>query len=237
MVTLGRHLGCLPLVVALLISSAGSTSANARLREQPCGVASSLASPPTPRPHYTMSVHVLPGLRAADGQLAVSFTAPQKGGIDHLVFRLWPNADLYARSGAHLFVSRVREAHRTLRVSYPNPTTLVIARRLAAGERVVVSMNWRLALSQEIGQRMKGRARSARLASFFPLLAWDGSGWALDPPPKLLNAEAWTTPTADFDVRVTQPRGLRVFASGSDSTLRGSSRDKEGPLQRLTTPW
>jgi Peptidase family M1 domain len=43
---------------------------------------------------------------------------------------------------------------------------------------------------------------------------WDGSGWALDPPTDLPNAESWTTPTADFDVRVTHPAGLRALGSG-----------------------
>jgi hypothetical protein len=85
---------------------------------------------------------------------------------------------------------------------------------VAAGERVVVSLNWRLALPRERGLRMKGGGRSVRLGSFFPLLAWDGSDWALDPPTRLVAAEAWTSPTADFDVRVTYPAGLRVLASG-----------------------
>jgi hypothetical protein len=37
--------------------------------------------------------------------------------------------------------------------------------------------------------------------------------WVLDPPTRL-RAEAWTTPTADFDVRITHSTGLRVLASG-----------------------
>ena len=101
-----------------------------------------------------------------------------------------------------------------LPVSYPTPTTLEIARPLAPGERVVVSMNWRLALPRESGLRMKGGGRSLRLGSFFPLLAWDGNDWALDPPTELPSADAWTTPTADFDVRVTHSTRLRLLASG-----------------------
>jgi hypothetical protein len=212
--TLGRHLSGLAVVVVLVLPGATASTATARLKEQPCGVASSLPSPPTPRPHYALSVRVLPGLRTIKGTLAVAFIAPTERGTDRLVFRLWPNGTRYASSGAHLFVSRVREGQRLLPVSYPNPTTLVVARPVAAGKRVVVSMNWRLVLPREHGLRMKGGGRSVRLASFFPLLAWDGNGWALDPPTKLLNAEAWTTPTADFDVRVRHPAGLRVLGSG-----------------------
>ena len=47
-------------------------------------------------------------------------------GTDRLVFRLWPNGPRYAKAGARLSVSRVRERSRALRVSYPDPTTLVV---------------------------------------------------------------------------------------------------------------
>lgn len=149
------------------------------------------------------------------GALTVTFVAPPELGTDRLVFRLWPNGPRYARTGAHLSVSRVREKGRMLPVSYPNPTTLEVARPLAPSERVVVSMNWRLALPRESGLRMKGGGRSLRLGSFFPLLAWNGNDWALDPPTTFPSAGAWTTPTADFDVRVTHPAGLTVLASGN----------------------
>src|ERR687888_159387 len=180
--TPGRRLGGLAIVVVLVLPAATASTAPARLRQQPCGVGSSLPSPATPRPHYALSVHILPGLRTASGAVAVTFTAPTERGTDRLVLRLWPNGARYARTGAHLFVSRVREGPRLLPVSYPNPTTLAIARPVAAGEQVVVSMNWRLILPRERGLRMKGRGRSVRLGSFFPLLAWDGNDWALDPP-------------------------------------------------------
>ena len=211
---LGWHVVGLAIVVALQLAGATASSAAARFGQQPCGVAGSLPSPAALRPHYALSVQVLPGLRTVRGALTVTFTAPTGQGTDGLVLRLWPNGVRYARAGAHLYVSRVREGNRLLPVSYPNPTTLVVARPVAAGEQVVVSMNWRLLLPRESGLRMKGGGRSVRLGSFFPLLAWDGDDWALDPPTMLPAAEAWTTPTADFDVRVTRPARLRVLGSG-----------------------
>ncbi|TML62123.1 MAG: M1 family metallopeptidase, partial [Actinobacteria bacterium] len=108
-------------------------------------------------------MQVLPGLQTVRGALTVTFTAPTGQGTDRLVLRLWPNAVRYARAGAHLYVSRVREGNRLLPVSYPNPTTLVVTRPVAAGEQVVVSMNWRLLLPRESGLRMKGGGRSVRL--------------------------------------------------------------------------
>jgi hypothetical protein len=148
------------------------------------------------------------------GALTVTFTAPSGRGTDRLVFRLWPNGPRYAKTGARLSVSAVRETRRMLPVSYPDPTTLVVSRSVAPGERVVVSMDWRLVLPRETGLRMKGGGRSVRLGSFFPLLAWDGDDWGLDRPTGLPSAEAWTTPTADFDVRVTHSTRMRVLASG-----------------------
>jgi peptidase M1-like protein len=193
----------------------GATASGAGLRPaQVCGVTGSLPSPPTPRPHYALRVRVSPGLRVVTGALTVTFQAPSDRPTDRLVFRLWPNGPRYAKTGARLSVSRVREGSRMLPRSYPNPTTLTVSRRLAAGAQAVVSMDWRLVLPRENGLRIKGGGHSVRLGSFFPLLAWDGSGWALDQPTTIASAEASTTPTADFDVRISFPSGLRALASG-----------------------
>jgi len=213
--THARHIVALAIVVALLLPGVTANTAEAPFGQQLCGVTSSIPPPSAPRPHYVLGVHVLRGLRTIEGTLVVTFTAPAKRGTDRLVLRLWPNGARYARAGAHLSVSRVREGTRPLPVSHPNPTTLVISRPVPAGEQVVVSMNWRLLLPHGTGLRMKGGGYSVRLGSFFPLLAWDGNAWALDPPTKLPSAEAWTTPIADFDVRITQQSArLRVLASG-----------------------
>jgi hypothetical protein len=91
----------------------------------------------------------------------------------------------------------------------------VVNRALAAGERVTVSMSWKLRLPRGANFQLKGGG-SARLVSFFPILAWDGSGWAIDPPLRKFNSFWPTSPTADFDVRIVTPRGLRVLATGSE---------------------
>ena len=192
----------------------GTPEAQEARPAQRCSVTGLVPQPPARRPHYALDVRVHPDLKTVEGALTVTFSAPRSGGTDRLVFRLWPNGPRYASAGAHLAVSHVQEGARTLPVSQPNPTTLVVSRRLGPGERVVVSMDWRLVLPGETGLRLKGGGRSIRLGSFFPVLAWDGNAWALDPPTTLANAEAWTTPTADFDVRLTHPPSLRALASG-----------------------
>ena len=200
-------------IVATSFALAGAASVPASINaEQQCDQAA-LPAPPAQRPFYALTVHVAANLRTAHGALGVRFT-PERA-TDRLVFRLWPNAPQYARTGARLSVTSVREGRRALPVSRPDPTTLVVARPVAAGERVVVSMTWSLVLPRERGVRLKGGGTSMRLASFFPLLAWDGSDWALDPAPKL-RSETWTAPTADFDVLVTKPKQLRVLATGNN---------------------
>src|SRR4029079_16846101 len=134
-------------------------------------------------------------------------------GTERLVFRLLPNGPRYATVGARPAVARPRAAVCSA-VSRPDPPTLVVSKALGAGQPAVASMSWRLVLPRKKGLRLKGGGDSIRLVSFFPLLAWDGSDWARDAPTTLAAAEAWTSPTADFDVRVTQPPGLRVLASG-----------------------
>ena len=46
-----------------------------------------------------------------------------------------------------------------------------------------------------------------------PAARLGGTDWALDPPAR--QGETWTSPTADFDVKVGTPDGMRVFASGA----------------------
>src|SRR5438874_5654997 len=142
---LGWHVVGLAIVVALQLAGATASSAAARFGQEPCGVAGSLPSPAALRPHYALSVQVLPGLRTVRGALTVTFTAPTGEGTDRLVLRLWPNGVRYARAAAHLYVSRVREGNRLLPVSYQNPTTLVVTRPVAVCAAGGASMRLRLA--------------------------------------------------------------------------------------------
>ena len=104
---------------------------------------------------------------------------------------------------------------RALTTTRPDATTLVVNRALAAGQRVTVSMPWKLRLPRGDGFQLKGGG-SARLVTFFPILAWDGQGWALDPPLRKLDSMWPTSPTADFEVSIVTPRGLQVLATGRE---------------------
>jgi hypothetical protein len=102
-----------------------------------------------------------------------------------------------------------------LTTSRPDPTTLVVDRPVAAGEEAIVAMTWKLRVPRGAGLQLRG-GRSARLVSFFPLLSWDGSNWTTEPALRQIDGFWSTSPTADFDVRITAPRGLRVLASGEE---------------------
>jgi hypothetical protein len=91
-----------------------------------------------------------------------------------------------------------------------------VKRELQAGERVKLVLSWKLRLASRAGLALRG-GRSARLVSFFPLLAWDGSGWATDAPLQRLGSVWPTSPTADFSVRVHAPRRFKVLASGQET--------------------
>src|SRR4051794_36469126 len=172
-----------------------------------------VSAPPANGPAYNLIVHVHRGLREADGTETVAFRPGVATG--RVVLRLWANGPAYARDGASLAVRAVTSGGRTVPTSRPNPTTLVVRRRLAAGQRLVVRLRWALVLPRGSGGRMHGGGGTMRLASFFPLLAWDGLAWRTDPPTAVDIGETWTSPAADFDVRVMHPSGLRVLATGT----------------------
>jgi hypothetical protein len=198
----------LGLALAIVVSSSASA---AGASAPACRVPTAIPAPPADRPHEILSVRVLPGLVAAHGTLTVKF-APAVA-TDRLVFRLWPNSPFYIRLGARLTVSAVVSAGRAMPTEHPDPTTLVIRRAVAANEPVTVSMDWKLRLPRRAGIQLHG-GRSARLVSFFPTLAWNGRGWATDPP--VAADSFWpTSPTADFDVDVEAPAGLQVLATGA----------------------
>lgn len=178
-----------------------------------CSVSVTLPRPPSDRPRYALSIRIGRERKDVSGTLAVSFEPPVP--TDRIVFRLWPNSPFYTKRGAKLTVGAVKATGGAFTTKRPDATTLVVNRALVAGERVTVSMSWKLRLPRGAGFQLKGGV-SARLVSFFPLLAWNGSGWAVDPPLRKLDSFWTTSPTADFDVRIVTPRGLRVLATGRE---------------------
>jgi len=160
-----------------------------------------LPAPAPDRPRYVVDVRVAPPFRTVNGRLKVTFTPNRP--VQRLVFRLWPNA-----GGARLDVSGLRAEH-------PDPTTLVVRRRVAAQRHVTVTLNWRLLLPRGHLNRIARFGDGLRLGTFLPLLAWDDRrGWLTDPPVRILGETA-ATPAADFDLHVDAPAGYRILATGA----------------------
>lgn len=215
--SIGRSLVLGAIVVAGVLVATGpagegaSAVAPKRTNVAACPAPTALPSPPRDRPKYAMTIVIGADKKVVRGTLRVSFALDRAS--DRIVFRLWPNMPVQRRVGARLDVQNVRVGGAAESTSTPDPTTLVLARPLTTGEHVTVSMSWTLRLPRSPTERLASRV-VVRLSSFFPLLAWSGSGWALDPPAPQL--ETWTSPVADFDVRVTTPKRLRVFATGAN---------------------
>ena len=203
----------LPVLVGTALATMGSFESGATAAVPVCSVPLTLPAPPTDRPSYALRFRVARGLRDVSGTVAVSFRP--EVATDRLVFRLWPNSPFYTRRGASLTVGAVTSGGSRLATSSPNATTLIVNRPLAAGERLTLSMPWKLRLPRGDGFQLRG-GPSARLVSFFPVLAWDGGTWRTDAALKHADSFWPTSPTADFDVHVVVPRGLRVLATGSE---------------------
>jgi hypothetical protein len=149
---------------------------------------------------------VRPDEGVVNGTETVRFTPDLD--VDQLVFRLWANAPRITRGGGRIDVHLEGS-------SQPNPTTLVLPRRVKAGETTSVEMTWQITLpTSETNDRIARSGSTVRLGSFFPVLAWHpGLGWAKEPPTSGF-AEASLSLPSDFRVAVTVPPGLQVLATG-----------------------
>jgi hypothetical protein len=149
---------------------------------------------------------VRPDEGVVNGTETVRFTPDLD--VDQLVFRLWANAPRITRGGGRIDVHLEGS-------SQPNPTTLVLPRKVKAGETTSVEMTWQITLpTSETNDRIARSGSTVRLGSFFPVLAWHpGLGWAKEPPTSGF-AEASLSLPSDFSVVVTVPPGLQVLATG-----------------------
>jgi hypothetical protein len=178
-----------------------------------CPAPPPLAAPPRERPRYELKVDVASDLKHVHGEETVAFT-PNRA-TDRLVFRLWANGPAQLHEGSRLDVRAETLDGKTAVTRRPDPTTLVISTHVRRGQTVTARLAWDLRVPSRGRDRVARFRGGMRLGSFFPILAWDGRrGWATDPPTRVL-AETSTSPTADFDLRITVPSGMHALVSGT----------------------
>ena len=200
-------------VLAVAVLSSAGLERNAPAGALACSVPLTLPPAPSNRPKLCPEHPRRPGPQGGVGHARRLVRAhgsnrpPRLSALAELAF--------LRKARARLTVGAVTAGGRALTTTRPDATTLVVNRALAAGERVTVSMPWKLRLPRGDGFQLKGGG-SARLVMFFPILAWDGQGWALDPAVRKLDSMWPTSPTADFEVRIATPRGLQVLATGRE---------------------
>lgn len=172
------------------------------------------AAPSADRPRYELYVNVHRGLTLVDGRLRVRFTANRD--TKRIVFRLWPNGPQQLHIGSRLAVSEIAVDGNAPRTTQPDPSTLVLHRAVRRDASVTITLRWRLRVPPRAIDRIGRWSDGIRLGSFYPILPWDPlRGWITDAPARIL-AESSTSPTADYDVFVTAPRGFRTLVSGDE---------------------
>src|SRR4249919_563373 len=204
---------CLALLLGLGLNACSGGRAAAPHSPSACP-APAYPAPDSRRPRYRLAVDI-PAAGDVTGTVHVRFTPDLP--TRRLVFRLWPNGPIQAAQNAHLAVGPVTSAGSRLETRRPDPTTLVVplAHTLAPGRSISVDVPFRLRVPGPVRDRLSRSGSALRLGSFFPVLAWEpGVGWDTDPPTRLL-AETSSTPTADFDVRLTVPPGDDVLTTGA----------------------
>ncbi|MGC5585445.1 M1 family aminopeptidase [Ornithinimicrobium sp. W1665] len=146
--------------------------------------------PPADRPVVELALEVAEDLASATGTERVSFTPGAR--VCEVVFRAWPNKPFTAATGNALTVldATVDGAEVTVRTEPggappDSPGTLVtlpLAECTAAGQTLDVELSFSVELGEGTDERIGYSAREevAWLGTAYPLLAWDGAGWALD---------------------------------------------------------
>lgn len=164
------------------------------------------------RPTYDVAATVDVAAGVVEGTETIAFTPDLPTGV--LVLRLWANGP---RPEAHLDVTSLVDAGGApLASTQPEPTTLEVelGRTVRAGERVGLTVGFRLTVTGSVNDRISRSGESLRLGSAFPLLAWEpGVGWAREAPTAGF-AEATTSPAADWTLRLDVTDGFDVLASG-----------------------
>lgn len=195
-------------------TTAGFVAGAGRPAAPPCAAIPASAQPASDRPSYLMDLDVRPEESVVEGRLTVRFVPDLD--TDRLVFRLPPNGE--GGGGARLEAGPVfLGSNAPAPVERPDPTTLVVPLpgALEAGRPIEATVPWTLRLPEGGDGPITSSDGAVRLASFFPVLAWEpGVGWPAEQAGGAPGT-TWTPSVADFSYAVNVDDGADVLASGS----------------------
>lgn len=181
--------------------------------------------PPQDRPVVDLSFEVPEDLSRATGTERVSFTPGAR--VCEVVFRAWPNKPFTAATGNALSVTGATVDGRPVAVRTEpggapsgSPGTLVtlpLAECTTVDQTVDVELAFTLALGEGTDERIGYSARDevAWFGTAYPLLAWDGAGWALDDAVPVPGETATSTAFELASLTVTAPARFEVAGVGS----------------------
>ncbi|RBY93096.1 M1 family aminopeptidase [Blastococcus sp. TF02A-30] len=211
--------GCTSFADRAAAPAATSTAAPAAGAPGDAGGCTDRAEPDPDRPVVDLEFRLEDDLRTVTGTETVEFTPDRP--VEELVFRLVPNGPEPAAAGSRLVVDAVRgedvddAGYEALGAAEPGGQHVVrLDRRLAAGERTEVALDFTLTLGEGGFDRVGAEADVSWWASGAPLLAWEpGVGWAEDPFVEV-SGETTTSPAADTTISVSAPQDLTVLMTG-----------------------
>ncbi|MCP3910557.1 MAG: M1 family metallopeptidase [Actinomycetia bacterium] len=178
-----------------------------------CPVVPAQAAPDPDRPVHMVDVDIDPLTGVVSGSLETHFRPDLP--TDRVIYRLWPNSPRPAAVGTAMIIDAVTVDGLPAVTSQPDTTTLLIETGpLAAGDEVVLGVDFTLEVAGPIRGRVSRDGDALRLGSFVPLLAWEpGVGWMTEPATAGF-AEAAGSTVADWTLTMRVPEGYDVLATG-----------------------
>ena len=220
-------------------TAAPTTTTAAPAGADACPPPAARREPAPDRPEIEIELRADPVAGVVTGVQTITFVPDLP--IEAVVLRLWANGPRPTSVGSQIDISSASVDGEPRPVELPDPTTAAVplARRVDAGTRLSIRLEWQLQVGGPVNDRISRQRESLRLGSFVPLLAWQpGVGWATEPPTSGF-AESTTSTTADWRYSVAVPPGFSVVASGDLADdgwyTAGAARDIAVAVGRFTS--
>jgi len=177
----------------------------------------------THAPHYTLNLIIADDLQSFDGSSHLLYTNNEDTALDHLYFRLLPNAGGAYGDGS-LTVSQVLVDGEIVEYELSSDDSVMkvpFGTPLEPGDRVEIAVDFSGQVPENFGFDQNSAGYGIynysdgvlSLASWYPILAvYDEDGWNLDPVSSI--GDSVYSDIANYTVEVTVPRDVILAATG-----------------------